>query len=587
MNKETTAGQISPMGQRTRRWTLGALLSAALAAGACERGAPLHSEAGRALPPDRPSALLNPLCSGTDGTTHHYESIETTVTWEASGNPHKVTGTVFLKPGGQLTLQPGVIVCVSPQQLLQSNGGRLVAEGLPATRIVLTATDPALGWFGVSLKNEPFSASLLKHVTIELTARGYAGVNSYMHPVAIDSTIIRQSGRGVELWGRGSSFSRSRVDTTTNGDYNIAAVTLHDSTRFEQSVILRAAGNGLRIEGSGIQIVGGRIEGSGRVGITASQVSSIPFATPVRVVGGSSYPVEASPMMLRSLYSSPAHQDSLKGNARDTVVMTGGPLGGGLSVVAGLPWHVTASITVIGNGSLRGGRGALMVLDPGVGITTTGGGRVYLRGTRTAPMVLTAHDPSRGWAGIALESMPAQPSYITNARLEHVAYSQIAVVAKAGHRAIVDSVVFRQNGRAVSLLSAGTRLTRSRVDTTLSSDGPAVELGADVILESTLIRGSSGDGVAIRSSTVQVQSCDVRESVGDGIELDVAVPIHNCNLLNNLGAGVHNLSAASADATGNWWGDAGGPLAPGGDGVTGAVTYNPWLTAAFVLPYVP
>jgi hypothetical protein len=51
--------------------------------------------------------------------------------------------------------------------------------------------------------------------------------------------------------------------------------------------------------------------------------------------------------------------------------------------------------------------------------------------------------------------------------------------------------------------------------------------------------------------------------------------------------GVRNLAAALADATGNWWGDVGGPTAPGGDGVAGAVTYGPWLTAPYTLPYVP
>ena len=126
------------------------------------------------------------------------------------------------------------------------------------------------------------------------------------------------------------------------------------------------------------------------------------------------------------------------------------------------------------------------------------------------------------------------------------------------------------------------------MDTTLSSNGPAVELGANAILESTLIRGSSAEGVAIRSGTVQVQSCEVRESVTDGIVLDVAVSIPNCNLVNNLGVGVRNLDpSASADATNSWWGDAGGPTVPAGDGVAGAVTYTPWRTTPFVLPYVP
>jgi hypothetical protein len=588
MNRRNATDRISLLAPRPRGWTLGALMAAALAVAACDRDAPLHPADGRALPPTEASRQVNPLCTGT-GTTHHYETISTAVTWAASGNPHKVTGTVSINTGGQLTLQPGVIVCFSPQQLLQVNRGRLVAQGLPATRIVLTATDPALGWFGVSLQNEPSSASVIKHVTIEFASRSSVGVSSFMHPVSIDSTIIRQSGRGVDLWGRGASFSRSRVDTTTNRDYNIAAVVLHDSTRFEQSVILRAANIGLRIEGSGVNIVGGRIEGSGGVGISATQFSGIPWATPLRVVGGNSYPIESSVQMLRALYTTSTSQDSLKGNARDTVLMRGGELRQTLLVRPGLPWHVTGSITALVNGALRGEGGSLLVMDPGVGISAHSGGRVLMRGTRTNPVVLTADDPSLGWAGITLEGTPiSSSSYITNTRVEHVAYGDTALAAYGTHPVIVDSAVFRRTGRAVSLFSTGSRLSRSRVDTTLASTGPAVELGGDAILESTLIRGSSKHGLLIRSSAVQVLSCEVRESAMHGIVTDGAAPVHNCNLVGNTGVGVNNPDpGVTVNATGNWWGDVGGPTAPSGDGVAGVVTYTPWLTAPVVLPYVP
>ncbi|HYR11096.1 MAG TPA: right-handed parallel beta-helix repeat-containing protein [Longimicrobium sp.] len=564
-------------------------MAAALAAGACERGAPLHPADGRALPPGRPSALLNPLCGGSGGTTHAGGSITTAVTWAASGNPHRVTATVILGSGGQLTLQPGVIVCFSSLALLQSNGGRLVAQGLPASRIVLTATDPALGWKGVSLSWEPSAASVLKHVTIEYTERGSPGVSSFMHPVAIDSTVIRQSGRGVDLWGRGASFSRSRVDTTTNRDANIAAVTLHDSTRFEQSVILHAASNGLRIEGAGVQILGGRIEGSGGIGIVAEQFSGIPWATPLRVVGGGSYPISASVQMLRALYTHSFYQDSLLGNARDTVLMRGGTLRTTLLVRSGLPWHVTGSIDVLVTGALRGEAGSRLVMDPGTGIQADSGGRVLMRGSPTNPVVLTAEDPSLGWAGITVDGTPNESiSYITNTRVEHVAYGDTALVALGSHSIIVDSAVFRRNGRAISIFSAGSRLSRTRVDTTLSSAGPAVELGANTILESTLIRGSSKHGLLLRSSAVQVLSCEVRGSVNHGIYADGSPPVHNCNLVGNGGVGLNNPDpGVTVNATGNWWGDAGGPTAPAGDGVGGPVTYSPWLTAPVVLPYVP
>jgi hypothetical protein len=569
----------------SKRWTRILLVGVGIVMAGCGRDAPLHPR-DAARPPDRPSALLNPLCAGTGGTTHTAGSISTAVTWAASGNPHRVTGMITLNPGGLLTVQPGVIVCFDPQTGLRSYGGRLVAQGSASSPIVLTARDPALGWYGVSLQGLPPASSYLAHARVEYASLYSTAVAAYIHPLTIDSTIVRQSGGGVRLEGR-SRFRLSRVDTTTNR--GIAAVTLGDSAGFDRSVILHAAGIGMQIDGTvRVGVGAGRIEGSGGVGIRALQATSFGYVAPVRVIGSGSYGIETSPAVLRRLYGSLSDQDSLKGNARDTVLMMGGPLNGLLHARAGMPWRVAGSIDVGASGTLRADPGSLMVLDPGVGISTHSGGRVEIRGTSANPVVLTASDRAFGWDGLTLNGTPTWASWITNARVEHVAYSQTALVASATHPAVVDTVVFRQNGRAVSLLATGSRLTHSRVDTTLSSNGPAVELGANAILESTLVRASSREGVAIRSATVQVRSCEVRESVTDGIVLDVAVPVHNCNLVDNLGVGVRNLDPSTAvDATNVWWGDAGGPTAPAGDGVAGAVTYTPWRTTPFVLPYVP
>jgi hypothetical protein len=567
------------------RWLSAAALVVAL--GACGGDAPLHSKGERALPPDGPSALLNPLCTGTAGTTHAGGSITTAVTWPASGNPHRVTSSVTISTGGTLTLEPGVIVCFDPQTGLQAYGGRLVAQGLAATPIVLTARDPVLGWYGVSLQGTPSSTSYLTNARVEYASLYSTAVAAYSHPLVIDSTVVRQSGGGVRLAGRASSFSRSRVDTTTNRD--IAAITLGDSARFEQSAIRGAAGTGMLIEGmAGIHVLGGRIEGSAGTGIRAPNSLGIVGAAPVRVVGGSSYPIETTAPLLQSLYTTGAQQDSLKGNARDTVVMLGGLLKAVAYVRAGLPWHVKAPITVGGGGLLRGQPGSLLVLDPGVGITTSSTGRVYLRGSPLDPVVLTADDPARGWGGITLDGAPVHTSYVTNARLEHVAYLNTAVVAQSAHAVVIDSTVLRQNGQAVALWSPGSRLSRSRVDTTLASAAPAVILGSSALMESTRVRSSSGEGVSIRNAGVQVLSCEVLDSVEEGIILGVAVPIHNCNLVGNGMAGINNKdTTATADVTGNWWGNVGGPTAPAGDGVAGLVTYGPWLTAPYVLPYVP
>lgn len=555
---------------------------------ACGRDAPLPTDAGSFRRPDAPSRLINPLCTG-GGTAHAADTISTSVTWQASGNPHRVNGTIVLAPGGALIIDPGAVVCFAGGTGLQGTGGRVKAEGSSAAPIVLTAYDPAQGWTGVNLQGQSAAGSQIYHARVEYVALNSTAIVAVGHLLYIDSTVVRQSGAGLWMAGRSSRVRWSRVDTTTNR--YVPAVTLGDSARFVHTAVLLAAGTGLQIDGTaGVRLTGSnRIEGSGGVGIRAPQHAGVDISSGPRVVGGQSYPIETTLPLLHLLYGSNlADQDSLKGNARDTVVMLGGTLRAPLTVRSGLPWHVKEVVVVDSGGVLSAEAATGMALDSLASIYTVSGGRVQLRGTQTDPVVLTADDPARGWRGIYLFGTPAARSYVTNARVEHVAYDAIGVWAEPGHPVYVDSAVFRQNGAAVRLWSAGSRLTRSRVDTTLAWYHPAVQLGADAILTSTLIRGASGAGLGIYSSSVQVQSCEVRDGAMDGIHVFYAVPVHNCNLVNNAGEGLWNFDQANTtDAQYNWWGDAGGPTAPGGDGVLGLVTYTPWRAGPFVLPYVP
>jgi hypothetical protein len=587
MKEQRVAGEIRGPGPRVRARALGAALAAAVALGACDRGTPLQPVA--ALPPDTPSRLLNPLCTGGGGQTHAGGSITTSVTWPASGNPHRVTGTVTLSTGGTLTVAAGAIVCFDAGTGVQSYGGRLVAQGTAATPIVLTARDPVYGWNGITLNSEPPSPSLLTNVRIEDVHLYSIAVSSYGHPVVIDSAAIRQSGQAVLLQGRNSRLSRSRVDTTT--DATGPAVLLGDSVRVEHTTIRGAAATGLYVGGgAGVHLLGVRVEGSGDVGLQVPNPGAIASADPVRVVGSSSYGARLHVAAMAALYPDLADQDSLVGNGRDTLVITGGALNASVYARAILPWHVMETLQVGANGVLRGQAGSLFVFDPGTGIRASGGGRVRLRGWRPAAVVLTADDPALGWTGIALEGTPGEESWLTNVRVEHVQVDSIAVASYAGHPVVIDSAVFRQNGQAVALRSQGSRLSRSRVDTTRTSQAPAVILAYDAVMESTRVRASSGEGVSIRNAAVQVLSCEVLNSVEEGIIMGVGatVDIHNCNLAGNGMAGINNKdTATTADVTGNWWGDVGGPTAPAGDGVAGLVTYGPWLTAPYTLPYVP
>lgn len=561
-----------------------ALLAVGLAACADQ---PLASGGGRAAA--GPSMTLNAACDTALGGQVHTAPILTPETWSRANNPHRVNALLNVAGSGVLTIAPGVLVCFGTDGGLYAHtGGRLVVNGLDTARIVLTAVDPANGWWGVHMAGSPGSPSSLRHVRLEHTDSVVALSTHDSHAVQIDSSVFRQNALGLYLGGTGSAIRRSRVDTVTTV---YAGVILGSNTTFERTTIRGSAGVGLAVLGtSGISLLGGRIEGSGGVGLKVTTEGHGIYSPPImsqtlRIVGGASYPAEMVVSAFPKIYAGLAQHDSLLGNARDTLLVTGGILQWYAYPSSKLPWHVKGNITVQWIGILNPGPGATLTMDPGVEIVARAGGRVSARGTQAAPVRFTAADPASGWYGIRLEGAPSQTSYLTNVRIEHAA--GVAVDATESHPVVIDSTVIRQTGAAAWLTSPRSRISRSRVDTTYGG-GAAVMLGDSTTLESTLIRGSNERGLIVLSPTASVHGCEVRENVAEGIDLWAdGIDVHDCNLVDNGGAGVRALSTYTGIVENNWWGDAAGPTGTNGDGVSGALDYTPWRTTPYVLPYVP
>jgi hypothetical protein len=533
-----------------------------------------------------PSLLITPACAGTGGETHGEQVITTAQTWTRANSPHRVTGHISVQgAAGRLTVAPGAVVCFEPAtDLVFEGGGRLTARGRDTAQILFTARDRAWGWRGLEFTDTTSGPSYLTHVRVEYAA-GTAIHAAGQHPVYVDSAVIRQNWRGVELLSSGSRLSRSVVDTTA--DRASAAVWLEAGTRFEQTIVRGSAQAGVRAFGD-VLLLGGRIEGSRGIGLEAWGLPINRWSRAIRVVGGQSYGAEMGAEALATMYPTPALQDSLLGNAVDSLlVVGGGPLRRSLTVGPRLPLRVWHTVVDSG-GALIAEPGASFTFEDLAGIQVQNGGRLASRGTAANPVLFTANDPARGWTGIMLSGAGVSNNYVTNSRLEHVSVNYTAITAYGAHRVIVDSSVIRQSGRAAALYTQNSRMSRTRVDTMLDSRVAAVELGGNVRLESTRILAPAGPGVKITSSTVLVASCEVRDGDQDGIVVNTGgMVVRNCNLVNNLGVGIRNTSGGTADAAGNWWGDTGGPTGPGGDGVSGDVVYTPWRTTPFVLPYVP
>jgi hypothetical protein len=555
--------------------------------GGCD--APTVAENGATATPSGPSMLITAECAGSGGQTHAATTITTAQRWTRATSPHRVKGWIFVNTGGLLTIEPGVVICFEPGMgITANNGGRLHARGQNTARIVFTARDPARGWSGLRFDGSPAIHSYLTFVRIEHVALNSVAVatNSY-HPLLLDSAVIRQSGRAVELRSPGSYMYRSRVDTTTNR--NNAAIFLENGARFERVVVRRSAGVGVQVRGSNVLLLGGRVEGSGGVGLQVQTHLIHASSRGPRVVAGRSYGGEMPLPVLARLYSTPVLQDSLRGNARDTLVVLNGELLSPLTVGPRLPLLINSWGTYVGAaGVLTAQPGASLVFRGNAGLNFNNGGRLVSRGKRTQPVLFTADDPAEGWNGLQFSGPSTALSYVTNTRIEYVSVNSTAITAQNPHQVIVDSAVIRQSGRAVSMYSLNSQLSRTRVDTTLDASSPAVQLGSNVRLESTRITAPAGPGVYIGSSTLVVVSCEVRGGDQEGILMSYyRVAINNCNLVNNQGVGVRNSTGQNVDVKNNWWGSSSGPNSPDGDGISGPLDYTPWRTTPYVLPYVP
>jgi hypothetical protein len=579
--------EASPRAPERRRRAFTRVLACALAVVAGALGAcsdlPLDPEA---RPGGGPSLALynNPLCQAPAGQTHPADTITATQHWYPSGNPHWVTGDIRVDNGAQLRIHPGTIVCFDQfVEVVADGGGRVAVDGDDTARVVLTALHPDYGWDGVALHGTPASNSFMHHALVEYARGGaavYAGDN---HMVVLDSVHVRQSGNAALLYSRGSRILRSVVDTTT-----WVAVVLGDSTRFTETTVRGAGWMGVYVVAqSGVQLLGGRIEGSALAGLLVDNAGAVMVADPIRITGGATYPIDAPLDVLGRLYNTLAEQDSLLGNARDTAYVGAGTLDVNLYAISALPWRVTGHLTVSTGGKLWIQPGAALAFEAPWGITARDGGRLLARGSAAAPVRLGPVDSVYGWAGIQLEDAPAGPSYLTNARVDYTR-STSALVARDSHTVVIDSTVFRRVAQAAALLSPGSVIRHSRVDSTTTTGMAAVELAADATLSSTLIRGAMDTGIHLHTSTAEVISCEVRDGGGDAINVAASggAEVRNCNLVNNAGYGVLG-GATLSDVEDIWWGDAAGPFGASGDGASGALDYTPWRTTPYTLPYVP
>jgi hypothetical protein len=125
-----------------------------------------------------------------------------------------------------------------------------------------------------------------------------------------------------------------------------------------------------------------------------------------------------------------------------------------------------------------------------------------------------------------------------------------------------ENLILRQGTSNVT----GNTITGSNIGISLVAGG-SVDTVADI--ESNTITNNGNGGLSTPGG-------GIRARLGSGATTTVQATVHFNRIVGNS-VGLANTTAATVDATLNWWGSNAGPNATGSDTTSGAATTSPWL----------
>ena len=220
-----------------------------------------------------------------------------------------------------------------------------------------------------------------------------------------------------------------------------------------------------------------------------------------------------------------------------------------------------------------------------------------------------------GWAGVAADADPDGDGPATHLGYDAFADPQAAMAAVARGGAIhiapgayagglvvsTDGLTIDLNGAIVGAGSPAFTVTADDVtieDGLLDGTGDGTGASAIVVaagvsrlwVHDCEIKNWPADGIHLEGAVdgLKVMDNDIHDNGGDGIELGGAptgtVVVTGNRLHDNAGYGIHAVSG-NLTAAYNDWGHIDGPAA--GDGVSGAVDFDPWLFGQLAADVVP
>lgn len=475
-------------------------------------------------------------CAAGAGATHSGQ-LTGSPTWTRQNGPHRLVDTVTTT--GTITIQAGALVCGTPGSVLAPSILRV--QGSADQPVVLTATDSIVGWGGIR-GAESSDSSVIRHAVIRHAHVGVRQTHQYGDRTVVENTTISQS-RGPALVGSITArhvVMDSSCAGDTDGGCEAVIAPSYMSVRLIEPVIRDTRGGGIFVQQrGGVTLTGGTIVGSQGVGIhtqfSVRGSGSLFLTSPVRITGGDTIPVSLGGGVPAVLQERDA-QLQLLGNAIDEMHVY--ELAAESIVYRELPWTVTPYCDLNGHiGRIRLEPGATLRFDA----KCAAWGEVVGDGTASDP--ITIHGD-----GVTIHSRTMHVA----TRLSHANITATHMIFESAAAVLED---IELNGGSIRFAAPGSRLTRAHV------------------------HGSDEDGVIVAADDVVISDCTIEDNARHGVNVESGEPrIGRCNLRGNGGVGVSNSGAGTIDARDNWWGAASGPLGPGGDGVAGAVLYEPFRT---------
>jgi hypothetical protein len=537
------------------------ILLAFLSFHACDRN-PVDVDADPEPGPEPTLPDFSGTCDSEGGTVR---SGTVSGNWTRNQSPHRVADTVYVS--GELVIEAGALVCLGPDAAISwrpESAGTVVAVGTAEAPVVFTADRSGGRWGGFVFRSSLATGTAavdLTHVVIENATTGID--LGYGQSARVSDGLIRRiTGPGVHAGG--IRLRNVVVDSVCQGGSCAAVSAFSYSGVFLEDVWIRdSGGSGVWMGDRGtLTLANVRITGSAGTGLALywpsgrfGEIGEV--VHPIHITGGHGRPASLPASVVPHLLPDLEAQERWTGNAEDVVdVYHSGSLGD-LVVGPTLEWRLS--------NEQFGPSVSHLTMLPAARFSGGSVGRFTAEGTHEHPIAVY---------GTILYGSDAGPSRIVHGRLRNV------IIRSGETHALEMSDVLAENGY-VSLDAPGSRLERVFVRGVVNpwpsnTVTPVPPFGP---------RTTPTEALRIGAADVLISNSEVSQSPSDGVRVEVTdgVRIRDSNIEHNVGVGIRNVAVDPVDARDNWWGDPHGPLGTEGDGVHGAVAFEPYRTAPMAL----